>query len=105
MNNQEKIEKEIRKDLLGNTKKQEETIHKLLPVFNRFVKDNVKRGDFENYKKIQKDEYNREVKSVEYIENLSELFLDPILPLDLDDPEKFKPVIKKLARLYMENFM
>ena len=105
MNNQENIEKDIRKDLLGSAKKQEETIHKLLPLFNRFVKDNVKKGDFEIYKKIQQDEYQREINASDYIENLSDVFLEPILPLDLENPEKFNPIIKKLAKIYMENFM
>ncbi|MBC8436182.1 MAG: hypothetical protein H8D88_01310 [Bacteroidetes bacterium] len=99
------IQKEIRNDLLKNEKSRDEALNRLIPLFNKFVKENVKSGDFENYNRIQKEQYQKEVKPEEYITNLAEAYLDPILPLDLKDPFKYQPIVDQLAKRYMDNFM
>jgi flagellar biosynthesis protein FliP len=99
------MHKEIREDLLKDESSQKKALERLIPLFNNFVRENVKTGDYDNYKRIQKEQYNKEVTPEGYITNLAEAYLEPILPLDLEDPFKYQPIIDKLAKLYMESFL
>jgi hypothetical protein len=101
----ELIDKQVRDDLISGGENENKALNALLIGFNKFVKDNVKRGDFDEFKDINKKDYGKDVGVDEYILNLAEIFLEPVLPLDINNPDRFNFLFGKLAVLYKKDYM
>ena len=102
----EELHEKIRSDLLsGSENKIQIAIKALLPAFNRFVKDTIKRGDYAQFKKAFEAENNKEITNEDYILNLSDIFLEPFLPLDLNDLDKHKPLLLKFSKTFIKTYM
>jgi len=102
----EEIHDKIKQDFLSpSSSKQELAFKALLPSFNRFVKDTVKRGDYAHFRETFEQENGRKITNEDYILNLSDIFFDPFLPLDLNEPDKYQPLLLNFTKKYIKTYM
>ncbi|MFW9901097.1 MAG: hypothetical protein ACFFDY_07385 [Candidatus Thorarchaeota archaeon] len=95
---------QIRKNILNSPQSRKETFLQLIPNFNRFFRDTIKTGDYDHFKKENPD-LDTETLKKKYINDLASIFLENILPIDLENPDKYKDITDSFANLYIKMFI
>ena len=90
----------IREDFDKGVEMQKEIAKRFLPPFNHFVKNSIDNGDFEKFTDINKTD-NKPINVNGYIHDLADIFFEPILPINLQEPQKYKILSKYLADFYI----
>lgn len=103
-NSIERLVSTIKKDFEKGENSQKEIVKNLLPPFNRFVKKSIENGDYEKFITLYNLKDKSDAKS-DYIRDLADIFLEPVLPIDLQIPDKYKILSKYLAEFFINIYM